>query len=84
MSRYVRFAFALALAAGPALALDPPPRQNKQQQQKAEDKKHAEPVKPAAKSGLEEHESDARIDRRNARMKEREREIDRMLNKPKK
>jgi hypothetical protein len=81
MLRFARFAFLAGLTAAiPAVvALDPPQAQDKQQT-KDDNKKKVEPAKPAPKEGA----ADDRIARRNSRMKERNREIDRMLNKPKK
>ena len=77
MLRYARFAFLIGLGAtiSTVVALDPPPQQNKQNKQ--DEKKKVEPAKhqPAP---------DDRIDRRNVRMKERDREIDRRLNQEKK
>jgi len=78
MLRYARFAFLLGLAAAiPAF----PQHQNKQEA-KEENKKKAEPPKQASKEEVPKEED--RIDRRNSRMKERNREIDGILNKPKK
>ncbi|MBZ5674415.1 MAG: hypothetical protein LAP61_09235 [Acidobacteriia bacterium] len=69
-------------AATPAVfALDPPHKQDQNKQQtKDEDKKKAEPAKKEAPSS---DERDDRFDRRNSRMKERNREIDGLLNKKK-
>ena len=66
-------------AATPAvIALDPPHKQDQNKQQsKEDDRKKAEPAKKEAPS------SDERLDRRNSRMKERNREIDGLLNKKK-
>ena len=77
MLRYARFAFLIGLGATipTVVALDPPPQQNKQNKQ--DDKKKVEPVK-------HQPPPDDRIDRRNVRMKERDREIDRRLNQEKK
>jgi len=58
-------------------ALDPPHKQDQNKQQTKDDKKKAEPVKK------EDPPSDERLDRRNSRMKERNREIDGLLNKKK-
>ena len=78
MLRYARFAFLIGLTAAiPAF----PQHQNKQET-KDDNKKKAEPPKQAAKEDVPK-EGD-HIDRRNSRMKERNREIDGMLNKPKK
>jgi len=57
-------------------ALDPPHKQVQNKQQTKDDKKKAEPAK-------KENPPDERLDRRNARMKERNREIDGLLNKKK-
>ncbi len=63
-------------------ALDPPQKQDQNKQQTKDDnKKKAEPAKKEAPAAAE---HDARLDRRNSRMKERNREIDGLLNKPKK
>jgi hypothetical protein len=82
MLRYAGFALLVGLSATiPAgFALDPPQRQNKQQgqnKQEPRNEKKAEPAKKEAPGG------DERLDRRNSRMKERNREIDGMLNKQK-
>ena len=81
MLRYARFAFLAALAATPVIsvALDPPPSQHKQET-KDDTKKKAEAVKKDSAP----KENDDRTDRRHSRMKERNQEIDRMLNPPKK
>jgi hypothetical protein len=82
MMHYLRFALLAGLAAGiPAIALDPPQHQNKQTEAKQEQKneKKAEP----AKKDSAPKENDDRLDRRNSRMKERNREIDGLLNKSK-
>jgi hypothetical protein len=81
MLRFARFALLTGLTVViPAVAgLNPPEAQNKQPT-KDDSKKKAEPAKPAPKEGA----ADERIDRRNARMKERDREIDRRLNQQKK
>jgi hypothetical protein len=57
------------------LALDPPAKQDQNKQTTKNDKKQAEPAKKEAPN------SDERLDRRNSRMKERNREIDGLLNK---
>ena len=78
MLRYARFALLIGLAATiPAF----PQHQNKQET-KDDSKKKAEAAKPPTKDDAP--KEDDRIDRRNSRMKERNREIDGMLNKPKK
>ena len=53
--------------------------QNKQETRDEQTKKKAEPAKQAPKEDTPK-DGDERIDRRNSRMKERAREIDRMLN----
>lgn len=53
--------------------------QNKQETKDDHNKKRAEPAKQAPKDESPK-DGDERIDRRNSRMKERAREIDRMLN----
>jgi hypothetical protein len=53
--------------------------QNKQETKDDQNKKKAEPAKQAPKDDSPK-DGDERIDRRNSRMKERAREIDRMLN----
>jgi hypothetical protein len=90
MLRYARFAVLAGLAGGiPVInALDPPPQAQQQKQEKRDDTRKAEPVKGTTHSykqgAPKEGGGDDRIDRRNTRMKERDREIDRMVNKPKK
>jgi hypothetical protein len=81
MLHFARFALFIGLsAAAPVVfALNPPKQQdqNKQPPRAENEKKKAEPAKkdsPAAED---------RLDRRNARMKERNREIDGLLNKQK-
>jgi hypothetical protein len=78
--RSARFALLVGLSAAiPALvALDPPRQQDQNKQQPKDDKKKAEPAKKAAPA------ADERLDRRDSRMKERNREIDGLLNKKKK
>ena len=77
MLRYARF----ALLAGLATTI-PVVSQQQTKQETKDDRKKVEPAKaqPAKKDVAE----DERIDRRNSRMKERNREIDGMLNKQKK
>ena len=80
MLPFARFALLIGLsAATPAMfALDPPKQQDQNKQQpKAEKKKAEEPAKKEAPA------AEDRLDRRNARMKERNREIDGLLNKQK-
>jgi len=63
------------------VALDPPQKQNQNKQQaKEETTKKAEAAK---KNAPRDNSGDARLDRRNNRMKERNREIDGLLNKQK-
>ena len=78
-----RFALLVGLSASlPILvALDPPQKQNQNKQQaKEETTKKAEAAK---KNAPRDNSGDARLDRRNNRMKERNREIDGLLNKQK-
>jgi len=79
MLRSARFALLVGLSATMPVvfALDPPHKQDQNKQQTKDDKKKAEPVKK------EDPPSDERLDRRNSRMKERNREIDGLLNKKK-
>ena len=81
MLRSVRFALLVGLSATmPAVfALDPPHKQDQTKQQPRDDnnKKKAEPAKKEAPP------SDDHLDRRNSRMKERNQEIDGLLNKKK-
>jgi hypothetical protein len=83
MLRSARFALLIGLgAAMPVVfALDPPQKQS-QNKQETKNEKKAEPAKKdsAAKDGAGED----RLDRRNSRMKERNQEIDGLLNKQKK
>ena len=73
---YARFALLIGLAAAiPGSAQ----HQNKQETKDDHNKKRIEPAKPAPKDDTP-RDGDERIDRRNSRMKERAREIDRMLN----
>jgi len=75
---YARFALLIGLAA----AIPGSAQHQNKQEAKDDNKKKAEAPKPPAKE--EAPKEDDRIDRRNSRMKERAREIDGMLNKPKK
>jgi hypothetical protein len=79
MLRSARFALLVGLSAAipVVFALDPPQKQDQSKQQTKDDKKKAEPAKKDAPP------SDERLDRRNSRMKERNREIDGLLNKKK-
>ena len=82
MQRYARFALwvVLGVSVPVVLAIDPPPQPQRQKQAKPDEKRKAESAKQAANS----KEGEDRINRRNTRMQERDREIDRMVNKPKK
>ena len=71
----------LAAAIPAVSALDPP--QHPQQEKKKEDKKKAEPVNNDKKSSAQDSPSQDHFERRNSRMKERNREIDGILNKQK-
>ena len=79
MLRSARFALLIGLSAAIPMvfALDPPQKQDQSKQQTKDEKKKAEPAKKDAPP------SDDGLDRRNSRMKERNREIDGMLNKQK-
>ena len=84
MLRIARFALFVGLSASipVVFALDPHPKQDQNKQQtKDGNKRKAEPAKQEAPAAAE---HDARLDRRNSRMKERNREIDSLLNKQKK
>ena len=80
MLRSARFALLIGLSAAIPMvfALDPPQKQDQNKQQSMDEKKKAEPAKKEAPA------SDERLDRRNSRMKERNREIDDLVNKQKK
>ena len=84
MLRLARFALIFSLSATPALfAVDPPQKQDQNKSQTKEQKKNAEPARkeaPPTKDGTPE----SRLDRRNSRMTERNREVDGLVNKPKK
>jgi hypothetical protein len=79
MLRSARFALVVGLSAAMPMvfALNPPQKQDQGKQQTNNDKKKAEPAKKEAPT------SDERLDRRNSRMKERNREIDGLVNKKK-
>ena len=79
MLRLARFALLVGLGATfpMAFSLDPPHKQDQSKQQTKDDKKKAEPAKKENPS------TEDRLDRRNSRMKERNREIDGLLNKKK-
>jgi len=80
MLRFARFAFVAGLTAAiPALSAFDSAQQPAKQETK-DDKKKAEPAKKDSVT----KDGDERIDRRNARMKERNQEIDRRLNQAKK
>ena len=84
MLRTARFALIVGLSAGiPVIfALDPPKPQNKQSRTKQEQKSEKK-IEPAKKDDASKGESmDEKLDRRNTRMKERNREIDGLVNKP--
>jgi len=82
--RCVRFAFFLALlSAIPAVQAIDPPRQPNRERPKSDTPRNAEPVKPQQSPHQAKDASDERIERRNSRMKERNQEIDRMVNKQK-
>lgn len=75
-----RFALLIGLSAAIPMvfALDPPQKQDQSKQQtKVDNKTKAEAVKKVSAT------TDERLDRRNSRMKERNREIDGLLNKKK-
>lgn len=78
MLRAAKFAFLAGLSAAisVAVALDPPPKQDHSKQQDAQ--KKAEPAKKKNAPSTGE-----RLDRRNIRMKERNREVDGLVNKKK-
>jgi len=79
MLRSARFALLVGLSAviPVVFALNPPQKQDQNKQQTKDDKKKAEAAKKQAPA------TDERLDRRDARMKERNREIDSLLNKKK-
>ncbi len=80
MLRSARFALLVGLSATipMVVALDAPHKQDQNKQQTKDDKEKAEPAKKEAPA------ADERLDHRNSRMKERNREIDGLLNKQKK
>jgi hypothetical protein len=80
MLRSARFALLIGLSAAIPMvfALEPPQKQDQNKQQTKDEKKKAEPAKKEALA------SDERLDRRNSRMKARNREIDDLVNKQKK
>ncbi len=81
MLRIARFALLVGLSASipVVFALDRPHKQDQKKQQTKDDKKK----KPEA-AKKEVPAADERLDRRNSRMRERNREIDRLLNQHKK
>lgn len=82
--RYVGFAFFLALlSAIPAVHAVDPPKQASKERPKNEPPRNAELVRPQQSPNQGKDASDERIERRNSRMKERNQEIDRMVNKQK-
>lgn len=83
MLRFARFALIFSLTAMPALfAVDPPQKQDQNKSQTRDQKKNAEPARKEAptKDGAPE----SRLDRRDSRMNKRNREVDGLVNKPKK
>ena len=87
MLRYARFALLAGLAGGipVVVALDPPPqRQEQPKQEKRGTRKNGEAARQAVPSKDDASKESDRINRRNTRMQERDRAIDRMVNKPKK
>lgn len=81
MLRTARFALLVGLSAAIPMvaALNPPHKQDQNKQQTKDDnKKRVEAAKKEAPP------ADERLDRRNSRMSERNREIDSLLNKQKK
>jgi hypothetical protein len=80
MLTFARFAFLVSLSATipVVFAIDTHDKQDQNKQQTKDDKKKAEPAKKEAPA------ADERLDRRNSRMKERNREMDGLLNKQKK
>jgi hypothetical protein len=84
MLRFARFALLLSLSvAMPGLfALDPPQKQNQDKQQTQDRKKNVERVRKDVPST--DGTSETRLGRRGSRMTERNRQIDGIVNKPKK
>ena len=83
MLRFARFALVFSISVMPALwALDPPQKHDQDKSQTKDQKKNAEPAKKegASKDGAPE----SRLDRRDSRMDKRNREVDGLVNKPKK
>jgi hypothetical protein len=83
MLRFARFALFVGLSATIPVAarLDPPRKQDQNKQQTKDQKKKVEPAK--VEPAKQDSPPGERLDRRNSRMKERNREIDGLLNKPK-
>jgi hypothetical protein len=81
MLRLARFALLIGLSTAiPVMvALDPPHKQDQNHQDPRNEKKTVEPAKKDNAS--KDNAGDERLDRRNSRMKERNREIDGLLNK---
>jgi hypothetical protein len=84
MLRFARFALIFSLSAGTLtlLAIDPPQKQGQNKPQTKDQKKNAEPAKKEAPP--RDDSNDTRLDRRNSRMNERNRQVDGLVNKPKK
>jgi len=84
MLRSARFALFLALSGAlTVVALGPPQRPDQNKQSTKVEKKKADRAEPAKKEAPAASAAEERIDRRNARMKERNREIDGLVNKKK-
>jgi hypothetical protein len=84
MLRSARFALLVALSGAlTVVALDPPRRPDQNKQSTKVEKKKADKAEPAKKEAPAASAAEERIDRRNARMKERNREIDGLVNKKK-
>jgi hypothetical protein len=84
MLRSARFALFLALSGAlTVVALGPPQRSDQNKQSTKVEKKKADRAEPAKKEAPAASAAEERIDRRNARMKERNREIDGLVNKKK-
>jgi hypothetical protein len=86
MLHAARFALVAGLSAAvPMLfALDPPHRHDHNKQESKDGNSKAEPAKAESPKESSASSTGERIDRHNSRMKERNREIDSMLNKQKK
>ncbi|MBZ5631698.1 MAG: hypothetical protein LAO55_01100 [Acidobacteriia bacterium] len=83
MLRSARFALFVGLGAAIPVAarLDPPRKQDQEKQQTKDPKKKVAPAKVGP--AKQDSSPGERLDRRNSRMKERNREIDGLVNKPK-